>query len=631
MKKIVFLICTVLALAVFGVGCAMAYTESPSALENLSGIYEETDMAHIYRLNQSALDGYRVTSADMHGGYILLTMHGIAPNQASTDRLVLFPISDPDTLTCMEAAPDSTYYLLDGGSILERRDANSFVLYNAGFEQLYCDQAEGSFLGASADGSLWFMTDDGQLSQHRDGKQASTIEIFSLLYGNYLGSSEGKAYFDVISDERGQLYLSIDTQSLQCDEITMLHDVFDASNGAVCYSSNDWWMTASMEDPFAVTAFTKPYAEDGMWNMDDRYLISHAFQYDESLRTGYYVYRVFDMRTGNLLDERSSLDMAAHTPTMMVYDQGLILYADVDDDDEQTPAALYLWDVRGLSAAKPAGFYKQLDFHVDQERIDTLIGEIYVMYDVNIYYDEAHLAGGSADYALNACTDMNQLGYALVMLKACMAEYPRGFFDDIKASRFDRVVYCMCDGHLPLSENVISVASALTWERDTSLFMSYDVNYWWDMRSTFLHENTHMMERRLQEETDRIGYAYLNQYWYDRLNSPECPSMQNYVWEHTDENLKGVYDQDGENAWYIDAYSKSTTGEDRARIMERGLYSTNAKYYQSPHIDRKSRFLNALIREVFPSVHNSAREVFWETRTGIVDLYEEFPDFAEIE
>lgn len=47
-------------------------------------------------------------------------------------------------------------------------------------------------------------------------------------------------------------------------------------------------------------------------------------------------------------------------------------------------------------------------------------------------------------------------------------------------------------------------------------------------------------------------------------------------------------------------------------------------------LDRKLRFLNALIREVIPCVRNSQEEMFWEARTGIVDLYEEFPDFAGI-
>lgn len=530
-------------------------------------------------------------------------------------------------LVSMEASFYSIYELLDGGIILEIKDDNSLILYNARLEQLYCEQTDDSFLGASADGSLWLNTDDGQLSLHREGTQLSVTEVDGMLYCTYLGSDGDKVYFDIISNERGQLYIAIDLHSLQCNEITMLHDVFDVSDGLVCYFSKDWWMAADMEDTFDVTAFTKPNAEENMWKMDDRYLISQEMKYDEARKTGYYVYRVYDRRTGSMLDERSDQDLAVNNPSMMVYDQGLILYVDVDEDNDQAIAALYLWDIRDLPVMKPSVFYRKLDFHIDQERLSNLIGEIYVIYAVSIYDDEAHLAGASQSYELNVCTDMDKLGYALVMLRTCMAEYPRGFFDEIKASGFDQVVYYLCDGHLPRSKDVYPEAIALTWDDGTSLNMSFDVNHWWNMRSTFLHENTHMMERRLEEETDRIEYAYLNKYWYDKLNSPECPSMQNYMWEYTDENLKGVFEQDGENAWYIDAYSKSTPREDRARIMDHGLYSSNAKYYQSPHIDLKSRFLNALIREVFPCVRDSGTEVFWEARTGIVDLHEEFPDF----
>lgn len=595
---------------------------------SLAQLYGQTDMAHVYSLERIALDGCSVQNADMKGGYIMLTMNNSAPDLPDSGELVLFPVGDPDASVSMGASPDCFYYLLDGGIVAGVSDDSHYTLYNDCLQEICHGQGEGQFIGVSNDGSLWFFSAGEQLLLHQAGEQVLTLDAGDLLYCNYVGQSNGKAYFDAISDTRGQIYLCIDLQTLLCTEQEMLHDTFDVSNGMVCYSSDDYWYTACLDDPLTVLAFTKPYSDATMWQMDDHYLISQQLVFDDSTSSRSYRYCVYDMRNGGLYGQYTEGELAEHKASMRAYDQGLILYSDTDD--KQSTTKLYLWDLREQSSPQPARYYKKLDFHVDQARVDDLIGILHNIYDINIYYDEQSLAATSISYQLVPCTDMKQIGYALVMLRECMAEYPRDFFDEIRTSDFHQVQYILCYGHIPKGSNIYKDAAATaSWKNDT-LTMTFDIQNWWNMRIHFLHENTHLMEKRLEAEAWKINQTDYNQYWYEQLNSPECPSMQSYMWAQEGDNLKGVYGFNRENAWYIDAYSKSTMLEDRARTMDRGIHSQYAACYQSPHIERKLRFLNALIREVFPCVHNSETEMFWEARTGIVDLHEEFPDFAGI-
>lgn len=375
------------------------------------------------------------------------------------------------------------------------------------------------------------------------------------------------------------MYLCVDLPGFAATEIHMLYDVLDVSHEAVCYYSEEFWYVAGLEDPQSVLAFTKPYSDEMMWQMDDCYLIGQHSGSDAAGNGG-NCYCVYDLGNGGLLVQVTGADLGEHDISMLAYDQGLILYADTDDSGTQPAVQLYLWDLRELPSPSFARYYKKLDFHIDQARIDDLIGILHNIYDINIYYDEAHLAGASNTYQLIVCTDPEKIGYALVMLRECMAEYPVGFFDEIRTAELPQVTYYLCDGHIPTRADAFKEAAATTGGSNSTISMTFDVHYWWEMRTLFLHENVHAMEKRLAAEAEKINQTDYKEYWREQLNSPQYPSMQSYVWDQTGDDQKGVYGYDSENVWYIDAYSKCAAVEDRARTLDRSIHSQNAKYYQ---------------------------------------------------
>lgn len=612
--------------------------ESPAEAHSIADLYERTSLDHIFRLNTINTDGYGVEEAYLRDGYILLLMRDFSEqgyeNEAgmqyllNSGKMILFPVQRPDAAVSLDVARfEGRYTLLAGGTVLAIGWDGSYTLYNSGLEEVRKESTNcGTFLGASDQGDIWFLTEDSAFVLYRDGKQIQTVSTEGMRHGSYIGSRSGKAYFTMYNNYYGWTYAAIDMQDGAYSEIHLPYDYCDAHNGLFNYDSEDKWYIADIDDPFTVTAFTKPYSDESVWDMDDRYLIGQTYHYDESLGTFRQDYRIYDMRNGGLCDKKSSSELSEYEVSMRDYDQGIILFE--AHDEKLATKGLYLWDIRDMTAAEPAGSYETIDYRVDQNRIDELTQEIYDQYGVTVYYDEEHLKEYSESYDLLACSDIDLVGYTLVRLKECMAEYPDGFFEEIKGDSIRDVVFCLCGTHDRVDMDTIEDAAATVTTIGDTLRMSIDVHYWQGLRRIFLHENAHMMENRLAEEMPKVSGRNYVEYWYVELNLPECPPIQNYIWEQTDENLKGVYDVDPDNACYIDWYSKCTINEDHARIMENGIYSGSAHYFTSPHIDKKSRFLNAMIREAFPCVQNSQEAVFWEQRTGIVDLYQEFADFV---
>lgn len=634
-----------LLLAVLLGGCiGLAQTDQPVSLHSagnavearsLADLYEQTETEHIYRLNTIDTRGYGMDDAFMKDGYILLIMRELASMERQAGResimpvrkMILFPVYRPEAAVSKDMTEfEGTYDLLAGGRVLTTAWDGSYTLYDANLQPLYTEEAGiGTSVGATDAGDLWYYTKEGEFVLHREGKPVGAVRAEGLSPGSYKGTRGTKVYFSMFDQAYDDALIVVDTQDWSCGEWNILYDSYSVSSDMLYYWSDDKWYIAGLDDTLTVKAFPKKYDNESLADMDERYLIGEmaVFDYDaEVMRENLCVY---DMQTGALCEEKSSRELTPYAVSVCDYDQAMLLYE--THDEKLEIQGMYLWEIIGAEADGQAQTCETIDFHVDQERVDELVREIGQEYGVTVYYDQEHLTAYSSNYDLMACSDTKQLGYMLCRLKECMAEYPKGIFEEMKCDDIRNIVICLCDSHIRTDEYSIEKAAGTVTKKGDTLRMSLDVHYWADLRKTFLHENTHMMEYRMEEEMKKISRRNYVQYWYVELNAPDCPPIQSYIWERTPENMKGVYDGDPENAWYIDWYAKCTISEDEARTMENGIYSTSAHYYTSPHIDRKSRFLLGMLRQAFPCVKNSQEPVFWEQRTGIVDLYQEFPDF----
>ena len=152
--------------------------------------------------------------------------------------------------------------------------------------------------------------------------------------------------------------------------------------------------------------------------------------------------------------------------------------------------------------------------------------------------------------------------------------------------------------------------------------MAYGSKYMNQFPETFVHETMHMMEIRIRKYcTD--NHLDFETYWTEELNS----SKYGYHDAYTDDSGKdlndngGTYAKDPKNAWFIDAYSRTTVREDRARVLENLYLGNNYYFKKSEHLRLKAQHLCAIIRAAFPSVGSSESAMRWESFSVFLFLH----------
>ena len=608
-------------------------------------VLEPTEIDRVNRIANLDMEGYTADQGWMKDGYILISFHQIPDHEASendseeiaymeesvqTMKLLLFSLERTSEPAMLEVSGyDNGYLLLNDGQVLEYQYGKEYRIYDEHLQLLYeYDQTAGALQGVTEEGELWFYTNDFKLVLHKDGKVLHEVKAEGTANGgSYLGEREGKALFRLTDSEFDSVnaFVNLSDWSFGAvKESTMQYD--NVLNGYINYSSDDTWYLASAETPDEVIAFTKDYVNEYAFGIDEKHLLSNYLIYDsEKDRFTENAY-VYDMTNGGLCSYiSSSMYGEDYSFTFLAYGNEMLLYQVSNDDG--SVVELCLWDIEELHADTPAAFYEKQNYDFNQERVDTLIGEICASYPVEIYYKEEDLGEFIGTYDLVPAENNRDIGKTLLRLRQCMAEYPKGFFEDLKGESYDRLIFYLCGAHVRNWEGTIENAAATGGQAGNSLLISFDVHSWSSMRTLLLHEMMHLMEGRIIEETlyDQVSYQT---YWEENLNVPEYPYLYSYIYEDEEESGKGVFGTDSDHVAFINAYSKTFPIEDRATILEYQLYSNNSYYFDSPILNQKARFLTGIIREIFPSVKASDEEVFWEHMTGIVDLTEEFPDYV---
>lgn len=545
-------------------------------------------------------------------------------------RLMLFSLEDSSAPVILEDAGwDDNYLLLDDGQVLAYQYGAGYRIYDQKLQPLYVyEETAGVFQGVTDEGELWFYTEDSRLVLHKDGKIIHEIPAEGTAYGGtYLGEKDGKAMFCLTDSEFNPVnsYVNLSDWTFGTMEESTLQDGYIVGD-YISFDTEDTWYIASMENPDDVTAFTKAHANEYVFGIDEEYLISNHLIYhsdEDNYTEEAYAY---DLKNGGRCAYISS-DMYGKNQSLnfLAYNDKKLLYR--VDDVENSSAELYLWDIEGLRADTPAAFYEKQNYDFDRDRVDALIQEIRDDYSVEILYSEEDLGEFVGTYDLIAAENIRDIGKTLLRLRTCLAEYPEGFFEDLKGESYDRLLFYLCGGHQRNWEYTIENVAATGGQNGSSLLLSFDVSSWASMRTVLLHEMMHLMESRIIDATLYDSLTYQT-YWEEYLNVPEYPYLYSYIYEDNEENAKGTFGTALEQAAFIDTYSKTFPIEDRARILENQLYVREPDYWNAPLLMRKAKFLTGIIREMFPSVKSSSEEVFWEHQTGIVNLEEEFPDYV---
>lgn len=645
----------------------------PPEPQHIAEVYEAAKQENLYRVTQIDTDGYNLESGSLQDGYVLLELrelpkdpfeyadaaysseeivsenqlpddseypvvdeygeyyYDVEPDWSNNGKLVLFPLLHPEQAAVLEVSGyERIYRLLAGGQVIAFSYDQGYELYDATFNNVFSSgEMSISFLGTTDEGAVWLFDGNNRLEKHLNGEILLSVSIAEPTYVyDFLGEFGNRAYFTFSHESYETYYGFVDL----ANESYVVEAPFPytpvMNSGRLCYNSEDRWYLASPEEPALITEFTKPLSDEFFWKIDEHYMLGIHSYFEPESNNILEDLHVYDLSNGGICGTLYSTDFESGCLYSADYCDGTVFVWEQFENGTKR-IQMYLWDISELKAAAPAELFRKVDYRAADRQLEELVQAIHDNYNVTIVYDAEGLKAYEGTYELVPCTDRKALGQTLMLLSEWMAEYPEGFYDDLRVNETTEIVFFLCEGHQRNWEFSIDNPSATASSLSDCLQLSIDTHYRDSLRRTLLHETMHLMEDRLDILTVNDRYYY-SDYWYQVLNSPEFPSMHSYSDYMFDEQYyPGTYNVEGQEAWYIDPYSKTTPMEDRARVFEQLIYSAGEDYWSAEHLNNKARFLCALMREYFPSVSRSDTPVLWERILGIVDLHAEFPDFTE--
>lgn len=270
---------------------------------------------------------------------------------------------------------------------------------------------------------------------------------------------------------------------------------------------------------------------------------------------------------------------------------------------------IYLWDYQNAP-------YTLLETGIHTIADDELENLAYAEelkdeWGISIYFGEEDMARTPSDYAAYPLGDQALISDKLLELSETLGDYPEGFFRELPYGIYDRLEIYLCGGLTPADSHGISTAIAISNTSGSALVIVLDVTAIDDLSQTFAHELMHLMERRIEQIDPSLleswssltpGGDQAYYFSYHDLGGNEI-SDPSHTWFGED---------DPDQIYFVDAYSKSYPAEDRSRIFEYLVRDRGAPFFlDSPLLVQKAERLCEIIRLTFPSVA-SAENVVWE-------------------
>ena len=271
-------------------------------------------------------------------------------------------------------------------------------------------------------------------------------------------------------------------------------------------------------------------------------------------------------------------------------------------DSSGRPSKLYLWDT--VSAPKEAwDSPEETDWQEpapsDYGKLSALAARLEERYDVTIVLGE-NVPAAFSDYTALPETDPDMIRGTLTVLNNVLSRYPEGFFRSLRGNYYRDIVFYLTGELTPLDTSYsISNAGAFTTDCgglcQLALSLPSDPD-----PAMVVHELTHAFDYRFSGEDlwdedawnamNPAGFSYYNSYIDENGESYEFTGSREYTAE-------GGSPQ--EEVYFIDAYSKTYSMEDRARLMENLLIESEpySDCCSSPHIQEKLSYYFRFLRD----------------------------------
>lgn len=206
-----------------------------------------------------------------------------------------------------------------------------------------------------------------------------------------------------------------------------------------------------------------------------------------------------------------------------------------------------------------------------------------------------------SDYSFEAEYQVPLYEKYLPMLETALSAFPEGFLQKLgKSSTNGMLTIALVRGIHSYDElsNLATVSGVQFWN-DGCVYIAVDLNQ--NIGENLYHEIFHVIDSYVLARSN----AYDN--WED-LNPEGFQYDYNYINNQFREDYQYL---EGENRAFIDMYSMSFPGEDRARVMEYAMMSGNDAFFESDTMQAKLQMICKGIRAAF-GLKKYTEPLLWE-------------------
>lgn len=465
-------------------------------------------------------------------------------------------------------------------------------------------------------GRVWECCGGKYIMSCRDlvGGSTKNYLIDGFEYGFYIMSANGVSYFRMLDGQYDSYTVALDEKSGEIRKTMLPDDAYPNSlmGDVVCVTRGDFYAVSHITDPDKTVKFSIEHNYEYTVCAVGNRLAAIGYKgdsYDNGALT------IYDLTNGDRLCVLDPETIGFTSVSVVdMRDNGdilLIAWKNEGDDDDDQSESLLLWHTADEPIYKKCTDFVEVNAEISDGSIAETASRIKDRFGITVKYTESSLYGAFSDYELYPMEDAATLKEGIEVLERALAEYPDAFFGEVcEGGGFSRLVIYLCSGFRPLDEYGIDSAVALTSNTGDSIIMAFDIRVSSVLRQNLAHEMMHAMEHRISNYLAGLNTNIVD-VW-----DPFNPYGFEYYYSYHEDDGSEIYNQkyttwdQPSTAFFIDPYSKSFPGEDRARIFEH-LFEGDEYLFESPYLIDKAKKLTAIIREAFPSVEAEG-ELLWE-------------------
>ena len=335
----------------------------------------------------------------------------------------------------------------------------------------------------------------------------------------------------------------------------------------------------------------------------DQYMFSILYNYDvENAQSNNTIY-VYDLKNGDQILSHTVL--SAINSIVLMPENTVAIYVTGDYKVYAIPVSKEM----GTENTKNQ-LYMEQGVLITKESNNLYTKELESKYGITIGIYEDGIRDFT-DFVAMENSDHLAIKYALDDLDRTLSKFPEGFVQELTSFGLLTKLHILFTGQMAPTSNTGTsnpVAFAVSDYPNKTKYLIFNIN---DMAfsRTVAHELMHYIE-------DQVLYSSANTSKGDSFSrwSQLNPAGFSYNYSYVDKNGNDYSDttycyntSSQDNAYFVDAYSKTFASEDRARIMEYLISEDENSnvYFDCPHIKYKAQYLIDVIKSVFTTWENT--------------------------